>query len=332
MIFDDEYILNLAIKISDLETIKNYARKVKLDKQNEQIIHKNIYKYCLDKNIFKIYEPNKIKNEKDKNLFQNHILNLIKNRNDNYEMIFHFLSFYKNADFDFFSEDKNSIMTTLTKIENLNNKKTKLMDLFFNKIYIKSKYSELYESQPMSKTKNFFDMKKNDKENSFSLDEILNFQINLNFKNSKGLTHSKILSDEDPTLIENLFLEKMENITKFKDEDNSYLYEKTNVCFSPIEDYDMRKLKEINIFKKFSNKNDIIKQNLTRFIQEPFDSQKINFNDLEFRILLLNLKLRSMFDINPTSLNNNNIELFFNQQHIKYLDKFMLDNILLERI
>ena len=156
--------------------------------------------------------------------------------------------------------------------------------------------------------------------------------IDLNSKNSKGLTSSKLLSEEDPTLMETLFLEKLENLTKMKNEENFFMFEKNNKYFASFENFDFNKLKEMYLFKNFGNKNEIIKKNLERYVNEPNESEKINFNDIEYKILLLNLKLKSMFDVESVALSNYNMENFFNKQHVDSLDKFMFENILLERI
>jgi len=353
MNFDDGYILNLAIKISDIDMIKKYSKKVKLTANTENELYKNIYKYCFDKNIFKIFTQSKITFEKNQSLFQKHLLNMLKNPYDNYEMIAEFLSNFKNYNLNFFEEQQDnsttsksdSIITCLMKMDNQSNKKVKLMNLFLsNKVYTESKYSELLNSEAKCKTQNLFEKQKScvlQENSSEDLLKITDYNLDLNFKNSKGLVNSKILADEDPMLMETLFLEKLENLSKQKNEENFYLYEKNNyLYFSPVEKCDINKLKELKFYKKKfvaatnneKYKNEIIKFNLERFVNEPRESEKINFNDLEFKILLLNLKLRSMFDVCSASLSNDNLEEFFNKQHVNLLDNFMFEHILLEKI
>ena len=326
MIFDDKYILNLSIKLSDIDKVKEYSKKVKINQVLENEIYSNIYKYCFDKRIFEIFPCNKINYETKRNLFIDHLLLMVKNNNDNIEMIVTFFSHLKNPNLNFFdnTELDESLIKNIIKLNNYYNKKVKLLDYFFSKNYTPSKYIFLKNLDSKEKLENIFSKNSEEKilKNQIKL---INFDLNFNDKNSKGYTNSKILLDEDPTLMEAILLEKIENSTRRKNNDNSYLFEKNNFYFYPIENF-------VGKNSYFNNINNDIKKNLERFVEEPVNSKNINFDDIENKLLLFNIKLKSMYEIYSVSLADVNLENHLNKQHTRFLEKFIFENIFLEKI
>lgn len=330
MIFDERYILNLAIKISDVEMINKTFNRTRINPLFEKELYDNISKYTYDPQIYSIFDLNKPNYENNKDLFTSHLTNMINNPNDNTEMIVKFLRNFKEKNLNNFLDEKRSIITSTIKYPFSYNKKKKLINLFFLDFHEKGKYSELADCTKAEKISSFFSGKKTEKK----FEENENLNVDLNMKNAAGLTNSKILSDEDPTLLDSLFLEDIENLTKNKNSENFYLFKKRHFYFLPYEN----KNENWNFFGLFGsgvgNNEDKIKKDFEDFIDEEKNSAKVNYNDIEFKLFMLNNKLRSMFEIKTFSDNGNDINGTdgFNKLHVRTLEKFMFENILLEKI
>lgn len=337
MIFDEGYILNLAIRISDFDTINKYSRNAKKYFKSEKDLHELLYRYSIDKKIFSIFNLNKPDLNKNPKIFNKSIVSMINNPSNNYEAIVEFLKINKRNNLNFFIDDNKSVLTSLIYLNDSGLKKNKLFNIFLRKKYVGSTSSVIINAPPKDRMKNLLeniDPKNLNSSNLSDIEEaISNIELDLNFKNSKGMKNSKIISEDDPTLLENLFLEKLENLTVKKNIDNSYLFNENSLYFRALENKDLQSLKDYNDnYKIYRDKNELIKSYLKKFISEPIESEKISFNDIEFKAFLLNIKLKSMFEIKCLSLNNNNFEEFLNKKHLQVLDNFLFENLLLEKI
>lgn len=133
-----------------------------------------------------------------------------------------------------------------------------------------------------------------------------NEKFDFNFKNENGLTNSQILSAENPTNIDTVFLEKVENLLKYKTEENKHLF------------YNLPKVSTEDHMKKL--------------VSEPEDSYKINFADVELNLLKLNLKLRKMYEFDIIKLSNDDLNLPLNKLHIQIINNFLFEKLLLDKI
>jgi hypothetical protein len=151
--------------------------------------------------------------------------------------------------------------------------------------------------------------------NSVKKIKILEYLLNemsfdFNRKNSASQTNSQILLNENPTDLDSVFIEKIEKKTNMKNSDNSYLFTKNLDFFSGIN----------------------LESEIKKFVKSPLDSLKINFCDVELDLLRLNLKLRKMYDFQINKLNHNEELQEMNEIHLKILNTFLTDKILLEKI
>jgi hypothetical protein len=134
-----------------------------------------------------------------------------------------------------------------------------------------------------------------------------NKSLNLNSKNSNSETNSQIILNSNPTDAEGIILEKFENLAKAKTEETAYLFNSTQVLS-----------KDIN--------------SINGFIREPTDSIKLNFNDIEYELLKINLKLKKMFSFNSFSLSRDPIYSSLTSLHSSILHNFILNKLLLDKI
>jgi len=248
MKFDDSYMLNLSVKLSDYENAKKYKAKV-----DEELI-KVLFNYNTDKNVFNLFKKNKFTNNPEL------ILNLVANPFNNFEICKEYIN-NKDTNINKFFDENRSIITSL--INSDSQKKLKLLSLLLE-----------------------------------------NEKFEFNLKNENGLTNSQILSIENPTNIDTVFLEKVENLLKNKTDDNKHLF------------YNLPKTSTEDHIKKFAS--------------EPQDSYKINFADIELNLLKLNLKLRKMYEFDIIKLSNDDIP--FNKLHLSIINNFLFDKLLLDKI
>lgn len=145
--------------------------------------------------------------------------------------------------------------------------------------------------------------------------ELLTNKLDLNIKNNKGETNSQIILKGNPTDIDGVILEKLENLTKNKTEENSYLFNKNN---------DTSNVSMLSIDKP--------KESITNFINEPEESVKLNLADVEYNLLRLNFRLRRMYEFYPIYLQDVKIDNRLSQLHLNILNNFIFDKLLLEKI
>jgi hypothetical protein len=220
--------------------------------------------------------------EKDTNLKKHNykfILNLMKNPFNNFEIIEYMVGHLKNKE----------------GIENkfYNNDESIVINLLKN-------------SNSRKKIKTF--------------EYILNYFDNFNFneRNSKGETNSQILLSENPTNIDSVFLEKIENLFKNKTEENKFLF------FTD----------KGNISNRTNNKI-TIQEEIKNFLKAPKESYKIRFADIEYNLLRLNIKLRRMYEFSPivlikeTALEENER---FSRINIKTMEEFIFEKLLVDKI
>lgn len=171
---------------------------------------------------------------------------------------------------------------------------------------------------------NFFDEEKSllltlltSSTNSFKKLKTFEFLINnedfdFTKKNKNGQTNSQIMVATNPTDMDSVYLEKIEKLITNKNEKNKHLfYYKNNSC---------------NEIFSISN----LEKSIKDYIEEPEQSYKINFADVEFNLLKLNLKLRRMYEFEINELSFNDSE--FSKIHSNIMNTFIFDKLLLEKI
>jgi hypothetical protein len=296
MNFDDYYMLNLSIRLSDFENTQKFYKNLKnknLLNNNEEILI-NLSTFCKNPEIFKLFIQNKhidFSDSKDNdvnkstNTKNNLVLNLFSNPFNNVNAIKFLLNVNKN--------DKGNLKNKL----NLN--------LNFIKDENKSVLISVAKNSNITKKLNSYNL---------LLTNMLNYNPNFLIKNSKGETQAQILSSEDPVNIDTVFIEKLEKLKKFENSENKFLFSKNYVPDLKSTDID-------------------IKENICNYIKEPSESYKIGFADIEFKLLLLNLKLRKMYEININNLHNHKSDAgHLTKLHFNLLDEFIFEKLLLDKI
>jgi hypothetical protein len=132
--------------------------------------------------------------------------------------------------------------------------------------------------------------------------------LDLNSKNSNAETNSQIMLKVDPTSPEGVYLEKLERLTKDMNEKNSFLFTNRDVLTNNT-------------------------QSIDNFVEEPVESLKINFHDIEFHLLGLNLKLKRMFSFTQINLSERDSTYkTLSELHLSILHNFILNKLLLDKI
>jgi hypothetical protein len=254
------------------------------------------------------------------------------------------LSDYKNA-YKYYKRAKNKYDKDVEKNLALYNTDKKIIEMYKkNKIYnseflinlVKNPFDNFnilqdYFSNFPKNTNNllkiddFFDEDKSllltlltSNTNSFKKLKTFDFLINnqnfdFNKKNHNGQTNSQILVASNPTDMDSVYLEKIEKLMQNKNEENKNLF------------YSSPKRSNNEIFSLTN-----LEKSIKEFIHEPEESYKINFADMEFNLLKLNLKLRRMYEFDIIELSVNDSE--FNKMHTNIMNTFIFDKLLLEKI
>lgn len=248
-------------------------------------------------------------------------LNKNKIRND--PEVLNFLFSYCNdlRIFKLFESDYNKYLNDKKKILILNLFSSNVNNLEIIKYVFENMSSSLkdeyfhYTSDSKSILINTLQNSNSDKKLKL-FDYFLNNDFNFSNKNSQ------ILIEKNPTNLDAVFLEKIENLLKYKNDNNSFLF--NNKTYSQFE-----------VLKISSEKDGkLIKRSIENYINTPYESYKINFADIEYNLLKLNIALRKMYDVNPIYLHSTKFDnwQFYNKIHNSMLDNFILDKILLDKI
>jgi hypothetical protein len=128
--------------------------------------------------------------------------------------------------------------------------------------------------------------------------------IDFNSKNINAETNSQIMLRADPTNTDGIYLEKLERLTKDRSTKNDYLFKCMDSLSQPVEN----------------------------FIDEPAESLRINFNDIEYHLLRLNMKLKKMFSFTQIKLADEDTYKTLTDLHISILNNFILNKLLLDKI
>jgi len=296
MNFDDLYMLKLSIKISDYDNALKYFKKVNKKKIDNEVTD-IISNYCSDLRIFQMFAKEKIFSTNTIRFF----LTMLKNPVNNLEIIDYVIT-NKNGQFDknfktqifennFYSEDSQSIILDTMRNTNIN-KKLKILDLLLN-------LEEKLDAGAVASGEADF---------------------NFNSRNSKGQSNSQMLILENPTNADYILLEKIENLQKWKTDENKFLFKNESFIFND------------NVSNK---KNTSIEKEIQNYLRAPEESYKIGFADVEYNLTKLNLKLRKMYEVNPFYLikeTPNEEKERFAKIHMKTLDDVIFNKILLDKI
>ncbi len=126
MNFDDQYMFNLSLKISDYENANKLYKKIY--RKINQETYDNLSKYCTDLKIYNLFEKN---NKNINNL--NFLLNLMTNPYNNIQIIKQHLENIKtNYKIDEFVDNDNSVLLNLLKNSN-NFKKLTISEFLLDK-------------------------------------------------------------------------------------------------------------------------------------------------------------------------------------------------------
>lgn len=276
MNFDDVYMLKMSIRISDYEKASNLFKKVGKKISNDSEVVDCLSKYCTDLRIFNLFEQSSLFKNNDKIYNPQFFLILMKNPFSNESIIKYYLASNKMKIDGFYDTFEGSSQSALIKLlENTNNLK-KL---------------RVFE----------YLLNKDD--------------FDFNKKNLKGETNSQILLSDNPTDMDAIFTEKVENLLKNKSKDNKNLFKGYTFHFSP-----------------FTPKSKSIEEEVNNFISEPIESYKINFADIEYKLLKLNIKLRRMYQSSITNLSNLDLNKDLSKIHEGVLEDIIFEKLLLEKI
>lgn len=127
---------------------------------------------------------------------------------------------------------------------------------------------------------------------------------NFNAKNKIGESNSQIISDKDTVNVDSLFVEKIENLLKYSNENNKHLF--------------------------FEDKTFPLEKQIKNFINEPNDSLDIKLADIEYKLLKLNITLRKMYEVNNLSLSENlTVDMNkLNKIHTSVIESFLFETLL----